>query len=238
MKTKAFILMSMLMLSCAHVVHAQETPPIPMPPHVQVIHNPSNLLQLLEGMEAAAPAQIYPIVSGQGGLPTVLFENEDIDSDSTTKFHRTLDKLAESKPKVIRVIISSGGGELGAGLEMAKLIERFPAKVVCVVDGVVASEALAIFQSCDVRQMTARSILMGHRVSAKIDAHMGEDELRNAANDLHVSSLAMANATCAKSKMTPAEFMARTEGGKEIHLDAPESLKDGFVDAVIPKVIW
>lgn len=237
MKTM-LVLAATLMLSCAHVAHAQETPPIPMPPHVQVIHNPANLLQLLEGMEAAAPESTYPVVQGQDTPPTVLFENEEIDSDSTAKFHRTLDKLAEKKPKTIRVIISSGGGELGAGLEMAKLIERFPATVVCVVDGVVASEALAVLQSCDVRQMTARSVLMGHRVSAKIDAHMGEDDLRNAANDLHVSSLAMANATCAKAKMTPAEFMVKTEGGKELHLDAPESLKDGFVDAIIPKVKW
>lgn len=238
---KKKVLATIVAVMFAFSAMAQETPPIPsapMPPSIQVIHNPANLLQLLEGLEAAAPEETFPIVQGADTPPTILFENQDIDSDSTTKFHKTLDKLAESKPKVIRVIISSGGGELDAGLEMAKLIERFPAKVVCIVDGTVASEALAVFQSCDVRQMTQRSVLMGHRVAAVLRGHMTEDQLRNAANDLHAASLAMALATCAKSKMTAAQFMEKTEGGKEIHLDSFGALKEGFVDSIISKVKW
>lgn len=241
LKNIALILM-LLTFSCAGVSHAETPDTPPIPPTVRHLTLPSmpspsddpSFMRLLGNLEVTHP---LPIIIGQHAPPTIMLE-QDIDEDSVKAFGKSLDKLAERKPKEIRVIISSGGGQTDAGLALAKMIERFPANVTCLADGEVGSMAFAVFESCDVRQMTARSALMGHRSSANMSGNMTEEDLRSAADSVHATSLAVAQMTCAKSKVKVEEFLKRTEGSKQWWITPDDALKFGFVDAVVPKVIW
>src|SRR3954466_93310 len=59
--------------------------------------------------------------------------------------------------------INSPGGDVDAGFALAKTIEDSPAPVVCVFDGEGMSMAFYILQSCALRLMTPRSLLLIHK---------------------------------------------------------------------------
>lgn len=229
MKITTLTALAVLMFSCATV--AQETPPIP---DLHLQHHDVTLLDLLNGLEGGE--HILPIILSDNVPPTILLEKE-IDSNSLRDLGGAFNKLAPTNPKEVRIIISSGGGEMDAGFAMAKMIERFPAQVTCILDVEAESMASAIFQSCDRRVMTTRAVMMIHRPRGSCSM-CEEQVLRNAVEGLRVASIQLMEQTCRKSKMTSAELLEKTAGGKEFWMDPSEALKLGFTDDVVPKVEW
>lgn len=176
------------------------------------------------------------VIKGPGTPPTIILE-QHIEDSTAEAFQGSLDKLAPGRPKEIRVIINSDGGEIKAGFAIAQMIERYPAKVTCIVDVRAQSMASAILQSCDIRIMTKRAFIMMHQPNVSCES-CTEFRLREAADGIAVIAKQLAHQTCRKSKMKPEEWLAKTTNGRDWSVDPEEALKLGFIDSIIPKVTW
>lgn len=211
---------------------AQETPPIPSSAgQVEQI----DLSELLAGLGGPRP---LPIIPGQRGPSSILLERI-IDSEAAASLDASLQKLAGERPKEIRIVIDSQGGDTRSGMAIVKMIERYPAKVTCVVDGDASSMALVILQSCDRREMTPRSTLMAHEVMMVVDGRMTAEELRANASSTEATNNQAMQMTFAKSKVKPADGLAKIRAnGGQWWMNSAEALAVGLVDAVVPKVVW
>jgi len=205
---------------------------------VPVSHGATDLLREPKDPTDSATSQLMLLFQRPEALPivgdhTILFE-DGIDSGSVQSLELALDKLAEDRPKEIQIVIDSTGGSILAGMRMAKLIERYPAQVTCTVDGLAASMAMAVLASCDHRQMTERSSLMGHAGSTAVEGQ--ENQLRNGAEAIRVLSRQVAAQTVKSSRVSVDEFLEKTAGGLEWWLAPSEALDRGFVEKVVKTV--
>lgn len=73
------------------------------------------------------------------------------------------DELKEVEEKDLTIFINSYGGNVFAGVALAKMIERRKNKTTCVVDGICASIATQIFFAADVCKIPANCYLMIHK---------------------------------------------------------------------------
>ncbi len=141
-----------------------------------------------------------------------------IDGDSAGLFIAELGACA-GRPVVVE--INSPGGSVYAALEIQKAIERHGAPVVCVVDGMAASAAFVTLQSCHIRAMSPRSVLMAHHASLSGVSGQSQ-EMQNAADLLRAIDEAMIRHCAKRMGMGLPEFEAHVSGGREwwLALDA------------------
>jgi ATP-dependent protease ClpP protease subunit len=98
-------------------------------------------------------------------IPHIVLSTE-IDSEvaeQTVAIFTMINAEPDRFPAVLFEINSPGGSV--AGFRIAKALEDSEVPVVCVVDGLAASMAFYILQSCDTRLMTGHSLLMAHEPS-------------------------------------------------------------------------
>lgn len=105
--------------------------------------------------------QAPKLKKGQHHVATIRF-NSDVNQYSASTFIDYMDQINKAGAEAVVIEINSPGGRVDAGFEMSKVIENSQAKTVCVVDGDAVSMGYYILQSCDIRLMTKRSILMIH----------------------------------------------------------------------------
>lgn len=138
---------------------------------------------------------------------------------------------------VLVIDINSPGGSVFDGFEVAKAIENAKIKIVCVADGEAASMAFYILQSCPVRYMTKRTVLMTHNPSF----HMNEDvpvtpeRLAKLAAALKALSAAMAEHCARRLHMTIDAYKAKIDGD-DWNMTWQEALAIGAVDHVVDTV--
>ena len=102
--------------------------------------------------------------------------NSDVDHISVAQTIRAI----EEAPKKFNVLViewNSPGGEVYSGFLLAKAIEEARIPIVCVVDGQADSMAFYILQSCPVRLMTKRSVLMMHEARFAPGVPMGPSQI-------------------------------------------------------------
>jgi ATP-dependent protease ClpP protease subunit len=87
---------------------------------------------------------------------------------------------------------------------------------------------LAILQSCDVRTMTTRSVLMGHEAASTAKGQT--TQAKNFADVLEAINKALANQICSKAKISPEAYLKQISGGREWWMNSPDALKAGFID--------
>ena len=166
---------------------------------------------------------------------THLALNDEVNEESVTPILEGLENAPHKKDDRVVIEINSPGGEVDAGFKLVKAIERFPAKVVCIVDGEADSMASYIFVACDVRVMTKRSTLMIHQPGMGGQGQI--NDLTNASDMLRASGYAQAEHYALHMKgITAAEIATRTAGGREIWLDWHDAKKYGAVDIVVDRV--
>ena len=93
---------------------------------------------------------------------------DDICEYSAEEFVQDMLLLVACKPTVIRVVISSDGGEIAAGLACIRAIrqaQRAGIQVIGEVYGHAMSMAFLILQHCDERVMGAPDVLMAHGIT-------------------------------------------------------------------------
>lgn len=138
-------------------------------------------------------------------------------------------KVTDGKDVIVH--INSPGGSVSAGLRIIKAIEGHKGNVTCRVDFFAASMAFTILQSCPVREMTDRSILMTHEGSGGARGKMRD--LKNELAKQMAIEHAMENIECKKLKVSCDDYRKMVANDAEVWLSDVDALKLGAVDKVI-----
>jgi ATP-dependent protease ClpP protease subunit len=119
---------------------------------------------------------------------------------------------------------------------MSKKIQRHDGKLLCVVDGIAASAAFDLLQTCPVRLVTPRAQLMQH--TTKFNEISGNAiVLRNRVRELEVTDESRARANAARIGMPLDEYNKKIAGGREWHLSAREAVSQHVADDEIPDIL-
>lgn len=139
-----------------------------------------------------------------------------------------ISKLEACRGSPVVVEINSPGGSIFGALEIQKAIERHDRPVYCVVDGMAASAAFVTLQSCDVRFMTERSVLMAHHASSSAAGQ--SHEVDNVAAALKAIDRALVLQCSHRMKMSPDEFESHVSGGREWWMSVDDAIQNRAVD--------
>ncbi len=144
---------------------------------------------------------------------------------------------ARSSSEPVTLHISSEGGEVFAGVSIIQSIRHLQAngiKVTGVVEGQAMSMASIVLQACDVRRMTAMSVLMCHGVTfwnrgdlknSRLEIKLAE-QLTERVIDLYV---ARAHGIYADRSF----WTTQLESSDPLYLMAPEALSAGLIDEIV-----
>ncbi len=186
------------------------------------------LLMLLALMSCSAvPVRVADKHAPQASFPvgqTIYFEGE-VNWDSVAAFQAKLYRIEGP----VTVVINTFGGGVFAGQRMAQAIERH-GEVTCRVEGSAMSMGLYVLQSCEHREMTAWSLLLGHEASGGAEGQ--PDEIYRSAEFLRKLSHALAAYIVRNSNMTVEQYEAAVAHGGELLLTADEALRFGFIDSI------
>lgn len=163
----------------------------------------------------------------------------DIDEDSVAAVTAALQAVAKENPEAVVFEIDSPGGEVGAGLRLAKVLEDYPARLICVVDGDADSMAFFLLQSCPVRLMTKRSSLMMHRpflVLNKAPSELDDVDKANIEARMNVLAAAMFEHYAARMGMLPENLALKIPGKKMWWMGWSEAVCSNAVDGVVGSV--
>jgi ATP-dependent protease ClpP protease subunit len=153
-----------------------------------------------------------------------------VDEESVAEAIKYLDAAKERGDKSVVLKISSPGGSVFDGFELAQHIEDLGIPVHCHVQGMAASMGFFILQSCTTRSMDRRAILMAHEPSVGGLISGNETRFRNIAERLKSITTALVEQTCKRLRLTPAQFRAKIDSGREWWFNVDEAVLVGAVD--------
>lgn len=132
----------------------------------------------------------------------------------------------------IDMFINSPGGSVMSGIVLAQIMEESPAPIVCTVDGMAASMAFYVLQSCSVRQMTKRSVLMAHEPWVGSDGPLTRSGAEETAAQLKAITKMIVEHCAARMSISVAELLHRIDN-KNWWIEWEEAVKVGAVDKVL-----
>jgi len=164
--------------------------------------------------------------------PMIAFRT-DVSAESVIEFMAALSAIDKLEgPNLVE--INTPGGSVFAGLEMARAIETTRHPVVCIVDGMAASMGLYILQSCDIRLMTERSLLMGHEPSTA--ARGNRTSILKEVEFLSKLNFVMATHIVRRMNISVDKYLSLIANDTELWLTADEALAIKAVDYKVPSV--
>lgn len=124
---------------------------------------------------------------------TIVYVSGDIVSDSWRGFKDWMPEDVSTYPEDIRTLldgasgavevrISSGGGDLFAGMAISNMLSRYGGHTKAIIDGLAASAASLIAFGCDEIEMPSNSYLMIHKPI--VDVYGNSDDLLKWADTL------------------------------------------------------
>ena len=167
---------------------------------------------------------------------THLHLETEISEETVSPLIEALESAPHDKNDVVVIEINSPGGEIDSGFRLTKAIERYPARVVCIVDGEADSMASYVLMACDQRVMTRRSILMIHEPAIGAEGHMHASEWRNIVDWLVAGKTALFSHYANHMHVSETELANRCSGGRELWMDWHDAQKYGAVDIVVDRV--
>lgn len=175
-----------------------------------------------------------------GPVPHLLLE-DSIKEETVSGLIKSLAIIsAQSNVMAVVLEINSPGGDVEWGFRLAKAIERTPQPVICVVDGMAASMAFYILQSCTTRVMTERSVLMAHEPWSAAIVMGQEKDWEKVATNTVATLKALGRAICRhmarRMNISYDGFLAMVADGREWWMDMTEASKYGAVDEVFVSV--
>lgn len=189
------------------------------------------IVSLLFLSSCCSPRALSGVSLSVASLPTPLFMGE-VTADSVDALIAEIQARVAAKDKEIDITIDSPGGSVMDGWRLSRAIEAAEdagVPVICTVDGMAASMAFYELQSCTVRVMKKRSLLMAHGPAM---ASLGgkAQTLEEEAAFLRALERALANHETAKMKIGVDEFIRRSQ--KDWWMGYGEALEVGAVDLV------
>ncbi len=155
-------------------------------------------------LAATSPEQAKPLPPP----PVMIISlNGGIDDETAKAVSDSIQDAQSSQAIVFE--INSGGGSVEAGFAISKSIERSETPIICVVDGEADSMAFYVLQSCKIRFMTKRSILMIHMpsLSGRVNGNM--NDFADYTDSLTAMTKAMCEHVARRMKMQPEDLYAR-----------------------------
>lgn len=162
--------------------------------------------------------------------------NTEVTTVSSKDAIEAIHAAERNHASVLIIDINSPGGSVWSGFEVAKAIENAKVKIVCVADGEAASMAFYLLQSCPVRYMTKRSMLMTHNPSIAIDNdRVTPTELAKLMSTLATLANAMAEHCASRLHMSVDAYKNKIDG-RDWNMNWQEALAVGAVDHVVDSV--
>lgn len=193
------------------------------------------LFKLIKDADAPAAKMERPknLPKGQKWVPVYSF-SESVNDESVDKLATWLKNADKAGADAVLIEIDSGGGGVNAGMRLVRTIEDANMKVHCAVDGMAASMAFAILQSCDERSATSRSELMAHEPSISGLFFFQPQDVRNLQQRLDLVTKVIIKQYSKRMKGGAKRVQEKISGGKEWWMDSDEALEEGAVDCVVP----
>lgn len=215
----------LLFLSC----NSQAAPVVLIPPSPTaiVVHNPA----------PPEPGEAF-------WVPVIRFEGT-IDEKAAQALVKVLEAVPEATipsdggvrhPDAIVLELNTTGGSVPDGFEIARAIEDAPVQVICLVDGPQGAQSMGfyILQSCDIRLMTKRSVLMVHQPHYGRPVFRGSAvEWQNIASWLKALNRGMVEHEVKKMNVSAKQLEERILGASEWYMDWEQALNVRAVDGVV-----
>lgn len=160
-----------------------------------------------------------------------------ITRDDAQKFHRWSVAASQISTNPIKLHISSEGGDVFAGISIIQSVDALKGagvSVTGIIEGQAMSMASIIVQACDLREMTAMSVMMCHGVS-----FWSRGDIKNSRLELKlVEALTerVIDMYVARGRGIYADrgfWATQLESSDPLYLMAPDALDAGLIDRVI-----
>lgn len=155
-----------------------------------------------------------------------------VDDDMADNIELLFQSVDGSTKKIV-IEIDSPGGSVSSGMRISRVIENSTLPVTCVVDGQASSMAFFILQSCQIRVMTERSILMAHEPSVSTIFQGKSSDWERFGKDLgkmlEILGNAMSHHMASRLNISYQEFRERIRD-TEYWMDVEEAFKINAID--------
>ncbi len=161
----------------------------------------------------------------------------DVNNSTRGEFERIIEDFVERGAKDIRILISSAGGNVNAGIEMHNMLKSLPIDLTMHNIGSVESIANVVFLAGKKRYATPNARFMMHGVSRSYvpnrDGKVSLDEfdLREALKLIKIDQERIAETISRNSKMTKKQ-VTRTFRKDDTMLLPKQALKLGLIDEI------
>jgi ATP-dependent Clp protease protease subunit len=161
----------------------------------------------------------------------IILVNTDINRKTADKFIKSLRFLECYSGDPITIHINCPGGSVYDGLSMIDAIRTSSCQVITVGTGLIASMALPLLASGDIRKATANSFMMCHEISY---SHGHERLSTTEIESKHTKILNVRlNKLLAQYSFKPYHFWARVGKHVDYYMDADKALELGLIDEII-----
>jgi ATP-dependent protease ClpP protease subunit len=158
-----------------------------------------------------------------------------VDGESVAPLIEALQEAAESNVPAVTLLIDSPGGSVYPGLSLIiamRQAQRAGVQVTCIADGMAASMAAIILESCDFRIATRRTAILFHGVSTSGCEGKSED-LQKCTNEV-VDLTKWLTIIAAGRLNIGFQELERRMAARDYWVGWEEALEIGAIDAVVP----
>ena len=195
------------------------------------------LADILASLETPpAPDLVKPnLLPGEHWVPTFKL-TEEVDGPIVKTLIANIKSANELGAEAILLQINSPGGSVWDGFDLMQAMEESNIPVNCVVDGMAASMAYNILQSCNTRMMTPRSTLMVHQAALGGQVYGHQDTFATLAARLAAVDEAMLWQEGHRLHITLDQLRAKVAHGAEWWTAFHEAKEVGQVDRVVKSI--
>lgn len=165
--------------------------------------------------------------------PTVILRGE-VNRDMLGHARSSFEELLSLGAPAAKVVITSGGGDVGVGLDIYDIIRLYPAPVDALVLSHAASMAAVILQACRKRSCAQNAGILIHHVSRRevsLDELEDDEKRRKLVEHMRTLQQRLYDILAARSKQ-PIERI-REECLKDAFMPAEQAFAFGLIDEIV-----
>ncbi len=163
-----------------------------------------------------------------------LYISSGTERDLYEKVAMALAYLKSRDSPDLEVIIDSGGGSVGSGLDIYDLIRLYQGKTTGLVISKAASMAAVVLQACDVRKCAAHAGILIHHLSTKsvsLDTMVSKRRRDKLISEMQKDQNQLYDILVAKTGKTKAQILRECKLDR--YMNAHEAKSFGLVDEVV-----
>ena len=168
-------------------------------------------------------------VSGMCGTVR-LHLNGGVTRTWVTRTHQAVKQAQETKSKVIKVTIYSGGGDVDAATQVRNLLKASNAKIICDTKKA-ESAAFYIFLVCDERIIYPKTSLMWHQIKYNLYNSQSYRQLKSHAYQLEARNKIVITIIAAATKYTW-DYIWNKIDYKDWYIPPIEALRNGVATKI------